>query len=117
MKQVRWGGFEMWKHIIVEGYCLLDIGNDTDIPRDCFGNNREVGFHCLAFGADEHKFCPHFGFTQANSTVVLTDNEGEEIIHCTFEADDVISNEKEWNRRQEEWIENWKNKIAKCNKD
>lgn len=100
-----------WKHILVEGHCLFDIDDKLDIPM-CFKfKPGYIGRHCLDSENDDLQRCSYFAFGSAKSTVVLTDSNGDAIACEVFWPEKEWSNNEEWNRLENKWIEEWRGKL------
>jgi len=109
-----------WKHIVVEGYCFFnsDDNKENNIPKFCINGPDNLGLHCIAGSDDNNARCPYFAFGKARSTIIVTDEEGEDFACAGFDVEDAHSlSEKEYLEKEKEWINNWSEKIFKSTFD
>ncbi|MCP4181598.1 MAG: hypothetical protein GY756_27860 [bacterium] len=124
-----------WNNIVVEGHCLLKFDVDLDKlnsaikdyiqkngkvpPKCCKYSGERVGSFCLKYIEEENVYCPFFAFVTAKSSVILTNNIGEEAASDSFWIDNNLKNQNaneweiEWAKQEKEWIMKWKDAINK----
>lgn len=108
-----------WKHIVIEGYCFYnsDQNKDRIVPQFCINGPDNLGLHCIAGVEGGNERCPYFAFGQARSTVIVTDENGQDFGCNGFYIEDAHSlSEEEYLRNEKEWINTWAKKINKNNK-
>lgn len=96
-----------WRYMALEGYCLYDEEDYTNVP--C--SNRQKGvisLNCLECN-NKKEICKYFGFKKARSCVILTDLDGNEIQHKSFESEEI--DEDLWLKNEEKWSKIWKKKL------
>jgi hypothetical protein len=107
-----------WKHIVVEGHCMHGIEEEDSIPKNCLNSPGNVGTWCLTDEETEHSHCKFFAFGKAKASVVVTDGEGEaEYGKCFYPTDAFNLTNEEWDKRENIWIDMWKNKIINDNSE
>lgn len=96
-----------WKHIVLEAFCLLGSNQENEQnPECCKDGPGGLGFHCIQSN-DAGKICSFFRFGKARSTIVVTNEDGDEVSFQSFSSDDDIENESVWLQKESEWISNW----------
>lgn len=98
-----------WSHILIEGFCLFDTDSDSVVPSCCINGLGNTGINCLLSKETEKSMCPYFGFQEAKSTILLTNNIGVSIEFDSFDSDEL--DENEWRKKELDWIENKKELI------
>jgi len=106
-----------WNYAVLEVHCFFPMDEDENSkfgppPPYCKYGIGNSGVHCMVGdntilneNAQEPTVpCPYAGYGQAETTVVLTNGEGECIASDSFWSDETLS-VQEWNRRKKEWIE------------
>jgi len=98
-----------WNHVVLEGHCFYETDKVfKDVP--CC--DLKPGFTSIVCLSDSNgKQCSYFGYTKARSCIVLTNDEGLDVACDTFYIDE--ENEKEFIKKENKWISNWKNLIKK----
>ncbi|MCP4162964.1 MAG: hypothetical protein GY760_23120 [Deltaproteobacteria bacterium] len=120
-----------WNHIVVEGHFLIKFDVEFDKlnsgikdyiqkngkvpPKCCKYHGNRIGSFCLKFHEEEYNYCPFFAFGTAKSSIILTNNIGEEAASDTFWIDNKlkVKNAAEWAKQEEEWLMGWKDTINK----
>ncbi len=102
-----------WSHILVEGYCLFDKKKHKKVPECCINGSNKIGFNCLIYNEEEHRFCPFLGLSKSKSTIALNNIEGKLVTYDTFELEDNFIDEKEWLYKESQWIKYWKKMLNK----
>lgn len=103
-----------WKHIVVEGYCFFESNKNKEnkIPEFCINGPGSLGLQCIAGNEDNNMRCPYFAFGKARSTIIVTDEEGEDFACAGFDVEDAQNlSEEEYLEKEKEWINNWSEKI------
>jgi len=93
-----------WNHLVVEGYCSYEKEVFQNVPC-CNAKPGLTSILCLSDG-NENIQCPYFGCVKARSSVILTDEHGNDASCTTFWSDEV--DENEYIKKEKEWLEHWK---------
>lgn len=99
-----------WGHIVVEAYCIFN-GEETLKPNCCKYRPGITGSYCLTYDNSQHVYCPYLGFTNARSSLILTDKNGDAVASEIFYCDEV--DEIKWLEVEQKWIKKWKCKLEK----
>lgn len=104
-----------WKHIAVEGYCLVSLkdGEDLEIPDYCNHEPGNIGLKCFSLVNEEKKVCPYFSFGKARTSLALIGEDGEVVDGKVFWSEGDLANEEVWIKKEKEWIEKWREKMEK----
>lgn len=95
---------------------IIDI--ESIIPKFCINGPNNLGLHCIAGPEGSSERCPHFAFGRARSTIIVTDEKGQDFACNGFYVEDALRlSEKEYLKKEKEWITNWSEKIRKSTFD
>lgn len=103
-----------WNHILLEGYCFFNSERNKakEVPTYCKNGPGKLGLHCIAGCGKSNTRCPHFSFGEARSTVVVTDEKGEDFACNGFAVEDATRlTDSEYLEKEKSWITSWSKKI------
>lgn len=96
-----------WNHVVLEGHCRHDRQTFENLPC-CDVKTGFTSILCFRNNGTS-ALCPYFEFTKARSCIVLTDELGNDKACDVFWCDE--SDNDEFERKEKEWIEKWKETL------